>query len=341
MRRSRSGFTLIELLVVIAIIAVLIGLLLPAVQKVREAAARMSCQNNLKQIVLATHNYESANNKFPPGVGPLPDQPSGFPGSGTQRPSPQAMILPYVEQANKYNQFNFSFDTNGAAQNANARTQDVPFYLCPSDPSEGRIPVGSNTGRSNYFGNGGRTPDIFELGGQYGGIFFCEFTTAQYNTLGNKPRSVNITDIADGTSNTAMFSEIKRGWNDTSRPRDFWDAYFLPGANWSGMNTLTAPPAGCNNATPSTRYTGLQYYRGGYPPVSTYTHTQPPNAPVWDCVDASIGRSFVNARSYHQGGVNVGLCDGSVRFITDSIDALTWQILGSRADGLTSPNPLQ
>jgi len=153
MSRSRRGFTLIELLVVIAIIAVLIGLLLPAVQKVREAAARAKCQNNLKQIVLAAHNYESAQGTFPSGTGKFPVQPNGPPTtppnnlpSGSQRPSLQTLILPYVEQASKYNQFNFDYDVHAdqAGTPANikqsqdvARQSDVPISLCPSDSPTG------------------------------------------------------------------------------------------------------------------------------------------------------------------------------------------------------------
>jgi prepilin-type N-terminal cleavage/methylation domain-containing protein len=143
----RPAFTLIELLVVIAIIAVLIALLVPAVQKVRESANRSRCQNNLRQMALAAHNYESANNTFPPGGGPIPV------GAYTSRASVQALILPYVEQASKYAQFDFTQDVNSGAGSASARLQDVPIYLCPSDPSTARFAAGF--GRSNYFGNMG------------------------------------------------------------------------------------------------------------------------------------------------------------------------------------------
>src|SRR5262245_12374466 len=156
----RRGFTLIELLVVIAIIGILIALLLPAVQKVREAANRAKCASNLRQVVLAAHNYELTHGSFPPGAGVLPTLPDGYPNSGTQRPSPQALILPYVEQANKYNQFDFQYDVNNATSppappsHPLARYQDVPIYLCPSEASVAVYkPTGQPYGRSNYFAN--------------------------------------------------------------------------------------------------------------------------------------------------------------------------------------------
>jgi prepilin-type N-terminal cleavage/methylation domain-containing protein len=269
--RFSSGFTLIELLVVIAIIAVLIGLLLPAVQKVREAAARMQCQNNLKQIGLGMHNYESSYSEFPPAAGPLPVLPSGYPGSGTQRPSTQALILPFLEQANKYNQFKFEYDVHTNAINQPARCQDVPIYLCPSDPSSAQFTTTDGPlGRSNYFVSIGRTANSFDKDASVGGIVYLEFTNTQFNTLKNKPGAVKITGIPDGTSNTSMYSEIKRGNNTTggtrTAPWDLQNVAFTDFLNY---------PSSCNTTNAGVRYAGLQYHRA-FIGTSRYTHAVPP-----------------------------------------------------------------
>jgi prepilin-type N-terminal cleavage/methylation domain-containing protein/prepilin-type processing-associated H-X9-DG protein len=346
-RIIRPAFTLIELLVVIAIIAILIALLLPAVQKVREAANRAKCSNNLKQVVLAALNYESSYNSFPPGAGQLPIYPvngttPSTPGVGTppatQRPSPQALILPYLEQANKYNQFNFDRDVNGDNANAAARTQDVPVYLCPSDSSNAMFAGGF--GRSNYMASLGRHPTPGYLLGDMGGVFNVIPTTTQWQKYANRPPGVRILEVRDGTSNTAMFAEIKRGLFAGSQSGGYSPALvpqdsFQPA---SAVNTAdpTTPPAACaaNPATVTSgtvfRYPGLQYYRSAMI-TSFYTHTKPPNNLTIDCWDLNSGHA--TARSYHPGGVHVGFCDGSVRFITEGIDLATWKNLGSRDDG--------
>ena len=164
---GRKGFTLIELLVVIAIIAILVGLLLPAVQKVREAANRISCSNNLKQFGLACMNYESTNGQLPPGTG------------GGGQISPQAIILPYMEAGNIYNLFDTSALTQASyggvlqsTSNYYARTQEVKSFLCPSDgetggkPDTAPLPTGVTTtlpyGRLNYFVSIGNTAQQFQ-----------------------------------------------------------------------------------------------------------------------------------------------------------------------------------
>ena len=143
--RMRGAFTLIELLVVIAIIAVLVGLLLPAVQKVREAAARMQCTNNLKQIGLALHNYHDGNNKFPPGYVDGNTNPNSTPDNDI---GPSwgwaAFLLPYVEQGNIYNQINFN-QLAGTGVNAAVSLQVLKVHTCPSDPYQQSVPVYDST----------------------------------------------------------------------------------------------------------------------------------------------------------------------------------------------------
>jgi prepilin-type N-terminal cleavage/methylation domain-containing protein/prepilin-type processing-associated H-X9-DG protein len=351
MPRSREirphGFTLIELLVVIAIIAVLIGLLVPAVQNVRKAADRVNCQNNLHQLGVAAHNYASARGFLPPGQADPP------PGGGSAA-SILALILPYMEQANKYNLFDFSQDVNSSADNDAARRQDVASYLCPADPSTGAINYGTGTyGRSNYLGNIGTTADTQSTELNRVGIFNFRLSSTHHVAT-----HVRITDVKDGTSNTALFSETKRStvaggvWpvppspnGDTLNPTNI---YLVPEANDSNPGTLffndytpTTPigPHGkpiCDDYSygPTLRitYRGYQYYRA-IPEMSVYSHTVPPNYAGYDCGNWDITKVHMAARSYHTGGVNVCFADGSVHFISDGIDFATWQALGTRVGG--------
>ena len=243
---ARRGFTLIELLVVIAIIAILIGLLLPAVQKVREAAARAKCQNNLKQIALAAHNYESANSVFPPGY--LGQKPiAQIMGSSADMWAPTTnhwigvlpFLLPYVEMETVYRQMVINWDVNGEgpvwSSNANNWTMamvKIPTFLCPSDdpyapplvgsrmgtlatgPTSGTISVRNyansgepaNLGRTNYVGVAGA---FGKIGSSY---------DSREGVFTNRSKTT-VQGISDGTSNTLFFGETLGGHpTDGTRP---------------------------------------------------------------------------------------------------------------------------
>src|SRR5262249_36845632 len=147
-----------------------------AVQKVRTAAARMKCQNNLKQIGLALHNYESANGYFCPGVGPVPyltgtlaaPVSTGEGWSGSSRATPQVLVLPYIEQAAKWAQYHLEYDVNGSAVNTPATNVDIPVFICPSDPSTQRY---GSAGRQSYFGNNGLTASQLDNNPATAGVF--------------------------------------------------------------------------------------------------------------------------------------------------------------------------
>jgi prepilin-type N-terminal cleavage/methylation domain-containing protein/prepilin-type processing-associated H-X9-DG protein len=319
----RRGFTLVELLVVIAIIGVLIGLLLPAVQRVREAANRTRCQNNLKQIAIATLNYESTNNFLPPGL-------------GVETMSVQAIILPFIEQQSVARLFNASGDVNSSTNVSFADVQ-IPIYLCPSDPSPDSIanPFGAgNRGKNNYFGNAGATANQFSTDMAAVGVF---------NVRKAGVASVTMAAVADGTSNTAMFAETTRAHLTLALNPPYTGqawlqkdlVYLINPAVW---NDSTVNATVCNNWHDSNNwdvigYRGEEYYRG-LPPLSLYTHTVPPNNTGWDCGNGyNFTAAHMAARSHHPGGVDVAFVDGSVHFIADTIAMSTWKALGTRSAG--------
>jgi prepilin-type N-terminal cleavage/methylation domain-containing protein/prepilin-type processing-associated H-X9-DG protein len=330
---QKGGFTLIELLVVIAIIGVLVALLLPAVQQAREAARRTQCKNNLKQIGLALHNYESTFSTFPmgdctvnPGIGEIPQA------------SVHAYILPNLEAGNQYSTFNFDFQVNGNGINTTARIQYIPSYHCPTDPGEKRHFIASliDAASTNYM-------QCLGSHANHAGFVVAGATLPKTERHGAFYRNsrTKIGDFTDGTSNTALFAEIKKGPNHTASllaipagdPRDFSVATRVVTATpWTGNDLLT-PSADCEvRATTAWMYRGLQYYRGLL--VATYyNHTLTPNAKLRDCVTNTLYQGHMAARSYHVGGVNVLLGDGSVRFASDNVDGNIWRAVGTTSNG--------
>ena len=350
MRTRRRAFTLIELLVVIAIIAILIGLLVPAVQKVRESAARLQCQNNLKQLGLACHNYESTFKAMPP---------TGASWATGDDPAICVIVLPYIEQANLYNLFNFNKAINNTIENSAARTQQVPVLLCPSDGSSGfQVDVGPRgtlpCGQTNYYASIGATADQRSTNGSLVGVF--NFTTGPGGRGIAVKSKLPINGIRDGTSNTAMWSETTRSVHSSGGTFNWYDPtiiYLLPAsdAGYSVLTPMTGPLFNetnpnamiqgqtyrCNSwdygPTNAISYRGNEYYRG-LPALSNYTHTIPPNYKGYDCGDDSTyNTAHIAARSYHTGGVNVCFADGSVHFVADSINFITWRAMGTRSGG--------
>ncbi len=321
MRNRRAAFTLIELLVVIAIIAVLIALLLPAVQSAREAARRAQCTNNLKQIGLALHSYHDSTNCFPMSMG------MDSPGFGYPEPvsySGLSMLLPFMEQGNVFNAINYSV-LRGDPSNNTAIAISVNTFLCPSDPQQGALPPGQagtnyhpNSGNGIQYVSGASDPTNFNTSlPPFNGVFYPVSKT-------------RIAEITDGTSNTAGFSEMGLGDQSngiaTEKTDQFWtqtwpstpdlaigqcQAFLVTNLSFQGLST-----------------DGVPWVEGST--SAMYNHVNVPNKR--SCIFPP-GRIMNTANSYHPGGVNLTLCDGSVRFVKDSVNLGTWRALGSRNGG--------
>jgi prepilin-type N-terminal cleavage/methylation domain-containing protein/prepilin-type processing-associated H-X9-DG protein len=343
----RSGFTLIELLVVIAIIAVLIGLLLPAVQKVREAANRMSCQNNLKQIGLALHNYHGANQAFPQAYKPLPTpDPTAPPGTGTYGAGAFVLILPYLEQGNLYQEIDV---TRAALSSVNmppnnpAYSTPIKTFLCPSAPGSPTVVYtaelansfnnfgiavtpasGLIFGRSDYCPDAGMEADLPGIN-----------INAGASILAQPPDGpVRLTDITDGTSNTIMVVEDagRPGWYGSTgiASQPAIGGYTPALGSYQGGVTGPAPQGGGAwadplnyNATNGADPSGSGIAAGG-------GFLGIPQAP-WSCANGCSNDSEIFA--FHTGGSNVVFGDGSVRFVKNGLTMNQMQALLSRAGG--------
>jgi len=333
MSYRRRGFTLIELLVVIAIIAVLIALLLPAVQSAREAARRAQCVNNLKQIGLAMHNYQSANNSLPPGM------------KGSVWGTWLVYVLPYIEQSAMFNSWNYYGNNSQAlvgvldgpfryagATNLTVTSSRITAYTCPSDIPNAPLYSGALGGQTwitshNYAANFGNLHQFQEssflgvpfLGGPFSDIGSPHLSIPSYYYLdatGPGFYIVNFNNITDGLSNTLMTAEVIQGQGQSP------GAFDLRGFGWwyggCAFESFLAP----NSKLPD-QMEDRSYCNTG----------NPLNPPCIGVPGGDLTQITTAARGRHPGGVNTGLCDGSVRFIKNSINLYTWQSLSTTKGG--------
>lgn len=321
----RRGFTLVELLVVIAIIGVLVGLLLPAVQAAREAARRMSCSNNLKQIGLATHNYESSLQSLPAAWALTGDSS----GDGW---SIHARLLPYLEQSNLASDIDYAAGYNNATVSINGggiqrlASMRVPTYLCPSEVNDRlRLKDGNPYHYPlNYGCNEGR---FFVYNPANRDIGDGAFAPGRY---------LKFRDCVDGLSNTLAFAEVKA-----------YNPYFRNAALGPGQTAPAAPADVCSLGGDFKSNSGHTEWVDGRVHQIGVTTTFPPNTEVVcnvggqaydvDWTNQQEGKStteptyaVVTSRSYHPGGVQVVMMDGSTRFISETLDRGIWQALSTR-----------
>ena len=319
----RRGFTLIELLVVIAIIAVLIALLLPAVQAAREAARRSQCVNNLKQIGLALHNYDSAIGQYPLGaVTAVTNQGTATPVCPTdgsthltrKRHTMWSLLLPYVEQSAAYNAINYDFAATGMQAGINAGSVNftglktkVNTYLCPSD-----LPATPVTSTNAYTQG--------SYAGSFGTIDIIRYTSCPYEVepdgMFGRNRCYGNADMRDGSSNTLMVGEYSNFRTPLLFYGNYWGIF-----DWIGPSAypgLTTPQGGLASSVPRINANIV------IPDVPTT------GSAAWRNDPASLNMGQWGFRSLHPGGAHFLFGDGSVRFLKSTIDPATYRALSTR-----------
>ena len=301
---SRRGLTLIELLVVIAIIGILVALLLPAVQRSREAARRLQCSNNLKQIGLASHNYHDAVNTFPSAYQTF-IQTQGVPNSGPEFGPGwgwAAMLLDRLDEAPVFHALNFDLPI-GSAEVATARSVRISTYLCPSSPDNGPVkylyggPLGgaNDISPSQYVASGGQFLTSATATGATNGVFF-------------RNSRVSIADITDGSSTTFMAGERSRNVAEATWVGVIPGAIVCTDASWQ-----------VHVCEPDT--------------TLVLAHTGPAADGSWSEVPNFRSADDDDFWSLHPGGCNFLFADGSVRFLKQTIDPSIFSFLSTRAGG--------
>ncbi|WZO99268.1 DUF1559 domain-containing protein [Isosphaeraceae bacterium EP7] len=333
-RQPGRGFTLIELLVVIAIIALLIGLLLPAVQSAREAARRMQCINNLKQLGLAINNYEASLGGLPP-TSVIVRRPGGA--IWTSNWGPHARILPFLEQSSTYNAINLD-SAYGLLDNSTATGQVIEAYLCPSEIRREPI-VHATFGRIGGVNYGFSMGDWYVWQGPDGG----PITRSAFGV--NLSR--NWASFSDGTSQTMLIAEVKNQQpyvRDCGRLSLINDPATIPAPD---ADPLTIAPeylaGGCTfllNA--HSQWAEMTVHHNGFT-TAWPPNKRTPGGPSRSFPDVDLngnrerigGPTFaaVTSRSYHPGGVNTLFGDGSVKFIKQTVNGFVWRALGTVAGG--------